>query len=31
MKRGLHRVRGVNGRPDDFRVDDDSIEVPVEE
>lgn len=31
MRRGLYRVRGVDGRPDDVRVDDDGIEFPVEE
>ena len=31
MRRGLYRVRGVDGRPDDVRVDDNGIETPVEE
>jgi hypothetical protein len=31
MKRGLYRIRGTDGRPDDVRVDDDGIETPVEE
>lgn len=31
MRRGLYRVRGVDGRPDDVRVEDDGIEFPVEE
>jgi hypothetical protein len=31
MKRGLYRIHGVDGQPDDVRVDDDGIEVPVEE
>lgn len=31
MIHGLYRVRGVDGRPDDVRVDDDGIETPVEE
>jgi len=31
MRRGLYRVRGIGGQPDDVRVDDDGISVPVEE
>lgn len=31
MRRGLYRTRGVDGRPDDIRVDDDGIELPMEE
>src|SRR4051812_8823161 len=31
MRRGLYRIRGLNGAPDDIRVDDDGIEVPVAE
>jgi hypothetical protein len=31
MKRGIYRIRGVGGRPDDVRVDDDGIDVPLEE
>lgn len=31
MKRGLYRIRGADGRPDDVRVDLDGIEAPVEE
>ena len=31
MKRGLYRVRGVGDLPDDVRVDDDGIELPLEE
>ena len=31
MKRGLYRMRGVDGRPDDVRVDDAGIETPMEE
>ena len=31
MRRGLYRIRGVGGRPDDVRVEDDGIEMPVEE
>jgi hypothetical protein len=31
MKRGLYRIRGAEGRPDDVRVDLDGIEAPVEE
>jgi hypothetical protein len=29
--RGIYRVRGVGGRPNDVRVDDDGITVPLEE
>ena len=31
MKRGLYRIRGGDGRPDDVRVDDDGIEMPIPE
>lgn len=31
MRRGLYRVHGVGGRPDDVRVEDDGIELPLEE
>ena len=31
MRRGLHRIFGTDGRPNDVRVDDDGISVPVEE
>lgn len=31
MRRGLYRVRGVDGQPNDVRVDDDGIEAPVDE
>ena len=31
MRRGLYRVLGKDGRPNDVRVDDDGISVPVEE
>lgn len=31
MKRGLYRVHGIAGQPDDVRIDDDGIEMPVEE
>lgn len=31
MRRGLYRVHGVGGLPDDVRVDDDGIEAPVDE
>lgn len=31
MRRGLYRIHGIGGLPDDVRVDDDGIEVPVEE
>lgn len=31
MKRGLYRVHGIGDLPDDVRMDDDGIEVPVEE
>jgi hypothetical protein len=31
MRRGLYRIHGVNGGPNDIRVDDDGIEGPVEE
>jgi hypothetical protein len=31
MRRGLYRIHGVDGRPDDVRVDDDGIDMPIEE
>jgi hypothetical protein len=31
MKRGLYRIHGLGGQPDDVRVDDDGISVPLEE
>jgi len=31
MKHGLYRIRGAGDRPDDVRLDDDGIEVPMEE
>ena len=31
MKRGLYRIHGIDGRPDDVRVEDDGIEVPIAE
>ncbi|HTT81286.1 MAG TPA: hypothetical protein VMF86_16565 [Stellaceae bacterium] len=31
MRSGLYRVRGVGGLPDDIRVNDDGIELPLEE
>ncbi|HZK89052.1 MAG TPA: hypothetical protein VFC56_02795 [Stellaceae bacterium] len=31
MRRGIYRILGVGGRPNDVRVDDDGIGVPVEE
>ena len=31
MKRGLYRISGTDGRPNDVRVDDDGIQFPVEE
>lgn len=31
MRRGLYRIFGTDGRPNDVRVDDDGISVPVEE
>lgn len=31
MKRGLYRVQGVGDLPNDVRVDDDGIQVPLEE
>lgn len=31
MRRGLYRILGTAGRPNDVRVDDDGISVPVEE
>ena len=31
MRRGLYRILGTSGRPNDVRVDDEGITVPVEE
>lgn len=31
MRRGLYRILGMGGRPNDVRVDDEGITVPVEE
>jgi hypothetical protein len=31
MRRGIYRVLGVDGRPNDVRVDDDGITMPLEE
>ncbi len=31
MRRGMYRVRGTNGGPDDVRVEDDGIEMPLAE
>lgn len=31
MRRGLYRIHGAAGRPDDVRVEDDGIELPLEE
>jgi hypothetical protein len=31
MKYGIYRIRGVGGVPNDVRVDDDGITVPLEE
>jgi len=31
MRRGLYRIRGIGGLPDEVRVDDDGIEVPMAE
>jgi len=31
MKQGIYRVRGVGGLPNDVRVDDDGISLPLEE
>ena len=31
MKRGLYRIQGLGDLPNDVRVDDDGIEVPLEE
>ena len=31
MRRGLYRILGVGGLPNDVRVDDDGISVPLEE
>jgi hypothetical protein len=31
MKRGLYRIHGTGGLPDDVRMEDDGIEVPLEE
>jgi hypothetical protein len=31
MKRGLYRIHGLGGLPNDVRVDDDGISIPLEE
>jgi hypothetical protein len=31
MRRGLYRIHGLDGLPDDVRVEDDGIEMPLEE
>jgi hypothetical protein len=31
VRQGMYRIRGVGGLPNDVRVDDDGISVPVEE
>lgn len=31
MPRGLYRIHGMDGRPDDVRVEDDGIDIPLEE
>lgn len=31
MRRGLYRIHGMDGRPDDVRVEDDGIDIPLEE
>ena len=31
MRRGLYRIHGMDARPDDVRVEDDGIDVPLEE
>ena len=31
MRRGMYRIHGTDGRPDDIRVEDDGIEVPLAE
>ena len=31
MKRGMYRVHGTDGRPDDVRIEDDGIEMPLAE
>lgn len=31
MRHGLYRIRGTNGRPDDVRVEDDGIDIPMDE
>ena len=31
MRRGLYRIHGMDGRPDDVRVEDDGIDMPLEE
>ena len=31
MRRGLYRIHGVDDRPNDVRVDDDGIDLPMEE
>jgi hypothetical protein len=30
-RRGIYRIRGTDGRPNDVRVDDDGIDLPLEE
>jgi len=31
MQRGLYRIRGAEGNPDEVRIDDDGIDVPISE
>ena len=31
MRHGIYRIKGIDGRPDDVRVDDDGITLPMEE
>jgi hypothetical protein len=31
VRQGIYRIRGIGGRPNDVRVDDEGITVPVEE
>lgn len=31
MQRGLYRIRGADDRPDEVRIDDDGIDVPISE
>ncbi|GEM_PF-5989551 len=31
MRRGIYRIRGLGGLPNDVRIDDDGISVPLEE